>query len=82
MDITMGCLRVYAPNEAMRAGLPRELRRYIGRWAQEETADTYTRDVREVVVKAWRQMMEKQDSGSDGIGVRCPVDIRDRCFYD
>ena len=76
----MGALRVFAANEAMVAGLPRELRRYIGRWANEETADVYVRDTRVAILKGWELMMEAQDKAgcSLGVGKEVPLDLGHR----
>ena len=48
--------------QAYQAGVPRDLRRYIGRWAHESVADTYTRDHRSVIGKIWDQVLGAEES--------------------
>jgi hypothetical protein len=49
-------LRLWMAEAAFQQNLPRELRRYCGRWANENTADVYTRDHRGVIHNIWRQV--------------------------
>ena len=44
--LTLAALRLFMAEWAYRAGIPRFKRKYIGRWADEKTADTYTREHR------------------------------------
>eukprot|EP00974_Lingulodinium_polyedra_P025896 2501036-Lingulodinium_polyedra.AAC.1 len=47
--VTFPSLRLFMPNLAYTKGVPRHLRRYLGRWAKATTADIYTRDHRQIV---------------------------------
>ena len=55
-QMTLSGLRVFMADLAYRLQIPRDLRRYIGRWATDSMADVYTRDHRDVVVKIWQQV--------------------------
>lgn len=52
-------LRVFMAEQAYQAGIPRDQRRYIGRWASDQTADVYTREHRSVILNIWQQVMKK-----------------------
>ena len=56
MLVTLAAFRVFMPNLAFQMQVSRERRRYLGRWASEETADTYTREHRNVVFGIWREV--------------------------
>ena len=51
--VTLGSLRVWMPDLAYQAGVARDRRRYLGRWAFDSTADVYTREHRAVVTDIW-----------------------------
>ena len=53
---TLAGWRVFMPELAFQAGIPREHRRYLGRWQHEAMADNYTREHRTVVTKIWRDV--------------------------
>ena len=63
---TLSGLRVFMADLAYRIQVPRDLRRYIGRWASDSMADIYTRDHREVVVKIWDQVKTSLGTSSAG----------------
>ena len=42
-------------------GLPREVRRYLGKWAAEPTADQYVRDHRHIISQAWTLIANHHD---------------------
>ena len=52
--ITLPSLRVWMADLAYQSGVDRDKRRYIGRWASESTADTYTREHRKVICEIWK----------------------------
>eukprot|EP00971_Amphidinium_carterae_P341191 6479873-Amphidinium_carterae.1 len=58
--ITLPSLRVFAADLAYAAGISRDSRRYLGRWAEAQTADVYTRDHRTVVSNIWSEMLRSQ----------------------
>ena len=66
MKMTLSGLRVFMADLAYRIQVPRDLRRYIGRWASDSMADIYTRDHREVVVKIWDQVKTSLGTSSAG----------------
>eukprot|EP00971_Amphidinium_carterae_P349962 6491317-Amphidinium_carterae.1 len=55
--VTLPSLRVFAPDLAYSLGVPRDERQYLGRWAQESTADIYTRNHRAVITGIWDKLM-------------------------
>eukprot|EP00971_Amphidinium_carterae_P343381 6483112-Amphidinium_carterae.2 len=55
-------LRVFAADLAYTVGIPRDARRYLGRWSEEHTADVYTRDHRTVVTSIWEAIVTKQEA--------------------
>ena len=54
--ITLPSLRVWMADLAYQLQIPRDQRRYIGRWATESTADLYTREHRKVICDIWTQV--------------------------
>ena len=57
-DMTLHSLRLWAAEMAWQANIDRDKRKYIGQWAQEATADTYTRDHRSVIVSIWKSITD------------------------
>ena len=55
--LTLASFRVWIADLAYQANIEREKRRYIGRWAQESTADTYTREHRQVICNIWDEIL-------------------------
>ena len=53
-DLTWHSFRVFIPDCAFQLGISRDQRRYLGNWMTESTADVYTREKRNVVVKVWQ----------------------------
>jgi len=47
--------RVWMPEWANKANIPREERAFLGRWAEEPMADVYTREQRNKVVELWKK---------------------------
>jgi len=58
-QVTLGSLRVWMPDLAYQAGVPRDRRRYLGRWAFDSTADVYIREHRAVVTDIWQEVLKK-----------------------
>ena len=56
--ITLPSLRVWMADLAYQMQIPRDQRRYIGRWASETTADTYTREHRKVICDIWTHVAQ------------------------
>ena len=55
-DLTWHSFRVFIPDCAFQLGISRDQRRYLGNWMTESTADVYTREKRNVVVKVWQEV--------------------------
>ena len=55
-DLTWHSFRVFIPDCAFQLGISRDQRRYLGNWMTESTADVYTREKRNVVVKVWHEV--------------------------
>jgi len=73
-------LRVWLPDLAYRLNLPRDLRRYLGRWAQENTADTYTRDHRTALTNIWNKVthaITHDEEFIDSVAIDRPTDLDD-----
>ncbi|CAE7766703.1 Rbm17 [Symbiodinium sp. CCMP2592] len=66
--MTLSSFRVFMPNLAFQMGVPREQRRYLGRWQGDSMADVYTREHRSVVLSIWKEVLSKpQPNKEDGI---------------
>ncbi|CAE8612802.1 unnamed protein product [Polarella glacialis] len=59
--LTWPSFRVFFADWAFQAGITRDRRRYIGRWASEATADEYTREHRSVVCDIWNEVTPQTD---------------------
>ena len=70
--LTLPSLRVFMAEQAYQSGIPRDLRRYIGRWAHESLADTYTRDHRTVITKIWETVLTTPEKNT---GRLVPADL-------
>jgi hypothetical protein len=57
MVFTLPSLRVWMPDLAYQANISADRRRYLGRWADEKMADTYTREHRVVVSQIWSDVI-------------------------
>ena len=75
--ITLPSLRLFLPNLAYAMNVPRTERQIIGRWAHESTADTYTRDHREVITKLWRQCLPRAADLATEVSPLLPIDLND-----
>lgn len=75
---TLPGLRVFMAEQAYQAGVPRDQRRYIGRWASDQTADVYTREHRSVILSIWQKVT--QASGTTK-ATYVPQDL-DAPYYD
>jgi hypothetical protein len=60
--MTLHGLRLWAAEMAFQTQVPRDLRRYIGHWSQENTADTYTREHSSIITKIWTHIFDKYDT--------------------
>ena len=60
-DLTWHSFRVFIPDCAFQLGISRDQRRYVGNWMTESTADVYTREKRNVVVKVWKAVANGMD---------------------
>ena len=67
-------LRVWAAEMAYQAQVPRDLRRYIGHWSQEKTADTYTREHAKIVTQIWRHIFDNYEMATDTARADVPDD--------
>ena len=56
---TLAGFRVFLPNLAHALGISKERRQWLGKWAEPDMADTYTRQHRNVVLGIMREVMEK-----------------------
>ena len=70
-------LRLWAAEMAYRAQVPRDLRKYIGHWSQEETADTYTREHAIIVTKIWNHIFDNYDATLAKTQPTAPVEPSD-----
>ena len=73
--ITLPSFRVWMADLAYQANIPRDQRRYIGRWASESTADTYTREHRTVICNIWQQVLRSPDLALTQGGHEVPEDL-------
>ena len=68
-DLTWHSFRVFIPDCAFQLGISRDQRRYLGNWMTESTADVYTREKRNVVVKVWHEVANNLSEISMGGGM-------------
>jgi hypothetical protein len=57
MKFTLPSMRVWMPDLAYQANISADRRRYLGRWADENMADTYTREHRGVISGIWSDVI-------------------------
>ena len=67
--------RVFMPDWAFQAHIPRDQRQYLGNWFKESTADVYTREKRHVVCSIWDQVLQKLPSMQLEAGRAVRVDL-------
>ena len=73
--LTWHSMRVFMPDCAFQSGIPRDQRQYLGNWANESTADVYTRDKRNVVCKLWQDVCTRISTSSLQEGRQARVDL-------
>lgn len=61
-SLTWHSTRVFMPDWAFQAQIPKEQRRYLGNWTSTEVADVYTRDKRNVVCNVWMKVCSQMGS--------------------
>ena len=76
--VTMASWRVLIPEWASKADLPRELRRWLGRWREDSMADNYTRDHRGKIIEIMSLLQGKENLM--GTSSEVPEDISDDHF--
>ena len=82
-SMTLSGLRVYMPEMAYRIQIPRDQRRYLGRWASDSMADVYTREHREIIVKIWQEVQAKLGCTTTPPPSSAPVPVNlSASFYD
>ena len=59
LPLTLHSWRVFMPDLSFQLGIDREKRRYLGRWAVEETSDKYTRNLRDAVIGIWQEAQQR-----------------------
>ena len=77
---TLHSLRLWMAEAAFQQDLPREQRRYIGRWANENTADVYTRDHRVVINRIWKQVTNTLKSLPMTVDIEVPTETNDSYY--
>ena len=61
-ELSWYSFRVFMPDCAFQAHIPRDQRQYLPNWFKESTADVYTREKRHVVCSIWDQVLQKLPS--------------------
>ena len=81
---TLSGWRVYMPEQAYQANISKERRQYLGRWAGENMADTYTRQHREVVIGIWAEVLGLKNTGAlqHTSTQKVPVDIQHPYYFE
>ena len=77
---TLSGWRVFMPELAFQAGIPRDQRRYLGRWQHENMADQYTREHRNVILDIWSEVCRRRDHGdlsTVAMGQQVPCNLTD-----
>jgi hypothetical protein len=57
-ELTWHSFRLFAPDCAFQAMIPKEQRQYLGNWSSSSLPDVYTREKRHVVCSIWNQVLE------------------------
>jgi hypothetical protein len=71
--------RVFMADWAYRTGISRDRRRYIGRWASDSMADTYTREHRSVICSIWNEVVSSKEKLVAGVSV--PEDLTTAHYF-
>ncbi|CAE8611579.1 unnamed protein product [Polarella glacialis] len=79
--LTWPSFRVFFADWAFQAGITRDRRRYIGRWASEATADEYTRERRSVVCDIWNEVTPQTDKIRAGYSATEDLNHKDYKLY-
>ena len=74
-ELSWYSFRVFMPDCAFQAHIPRDQRQYLGNWFKESTADVYTREKRHVVCSIWDQVLQKLPSMQLEAGRAVRVDL-------
>ncbi len=74
---TLHSLRLWMAEAAFQHNIPREQRRYIGRWANENTADVYTRDHRLVINNIWKAVTRNMSTITIRTDYEVPAETTD-----
>ena len=74
--------RVMIPDAAFQLGISRDQRQYLGNWLTESTADVYTRQKRDVVVRIWDAVMDGARSLAYGKRREVPEDLNHEYWQD
>ena len=74
--------RVMIPDAAFQLGISRDQRQYLGNWLTESTADVYTRQKRDVVVRIWDAVMDGARSLAYGRRREVPEDLNHEYWQD
>ena len=80
--MTLHGLRLWAAEMAYRTEVPRDLRRYIGHWSEEKTADTYTREHAIIVNKIWNHIWTNYTADSKTDHDTLPVEPGDDYYLE
>ena len=71
---TLAAMRVFMAEWAYKAGVPRGIRKDIGRWSQEKTSEVYTREHRHNIKKIWDFCVPKRHLMENFEEVPCNID--------
>ena len=74
---TLNGWRVFMPELAYKAGIQKERRAYLGRWAGETMADTYTRDHRTVICSIWSEVLQVGEHLKQQSPTKVPINLSD-----
>ena len=74
-ELSWYSFRVFMPDCAFQAHIPRDQRQYLGNWFKESTADVYTREKQHVVCSIWDQVLQKLPSMQLEAGRAVRVDL-------
>ena len=74
-ELSWYSFRVFMPDWAFQAHIPRDQRQYLGNWFKQSTADVYTREKRHVMCSIWDQVLQKLPSMQLEAGRAVRVDL-------
>jgi len=75
--VTWHSFRLFIPDHAFQAMIPKEQRQFLGNWSSESMPDVYTREKRHVVCNIWKKIVQSMPNHTQERQVREDTDHPD-----